>query len=57
MSTPGNPTPVMLMETEQVENSYFGNPYRLHYEQYGLEHLNRNDNSDDIERVVILGYN
>lgn len=40
------------------ENSYFGNPYQLHYEQYGLENLDRNSSSDDgIECVVILGYN
>ena len=58
MYTPENKTPVSAIETVKTENSYFGNPYQLHYEQYGLEKLDRNSSSaDGIERVVILGYN
>jgi|GEM_PF-1931161 len=48
----------LLMDSDPAANSYFGNPYELGYEQYGLEHLNRSQQgSDDIESVVILGYN
>lgn len=48
----------LLMESDPTANSYFGNPYELGYEQYGLEHLDRTQQgSDDIESVVILGYN
>ena len=48
----------LLMESDLTGNSHFGNPYELGYEQYGLEHLDRNQQgSDDIESVVILGYN
>jgi len=48
----------LLMETDTAGNSHFGNPYELGYEQYGLEHLDRNQQGlDDIEFVVILGYN
>jgi len=59
MYTPENRTPVSAMEPVQTGNSFFGNPYQLlHYEQYGLENLDRNSSSADrIERVVILGYN
>lgn len=47
-----------LMESDSTANSYFGNPYELGYEQYGLEHLDRNQQgSDEIESVAILGYN
>ena len=48
----------LLMKSDPTANSYFGNPYELGYEQYGLEHLDRHQQgSDDIESVVILGYN
>ena len=48
----------LLMETDLIGNSHFGNPYQLGYEQYGLEYLDRNQQeSDDIESVAILGYN
>ena len=48
----------LLMESDLTGNSHFGNPYELGYEQYGLEHLDRNQQGpDDIESVVILGYN
>ena len=58
MHTPENRTPIAAVEPVETENSYFGNPYQLHYEQYGLENLDRNSSSTDgIERVVILGYN
>jgi hypothetical protein len=53
-----NDTHRLLMESDLIGNSYFGNPYELGYEQYGLEHMDRNQQaSDDIESVVILGYN
>lgn len=46
------------IDSADSEHSYFGNPYQLDYEQYGLENLDRDiDDADDIERVVILGYN
>ena len=58
MLTPEHRTPVLAIDPVEKENSYFGNPYQLPYEQYGLENLDRNSSSDDeIERVVILGYN
>lgn len=48
----------LIMKSKLTDNSYFGNPYELDYEQYGPEHLDRNQQgSDDIESVVILGYN
>ncbi len=48
----------LLSESDPSGNSYFGNPYALGHEQYGLENLDRNQQgSDDIESVVILGYN
>ena len=41
-----------------TENTYFCDPYRTRLEQYGLEYLDRNPSGDDdVERVVILGYN
>lgn len=41
-----------------TENTYFCDPYHSLLEQYGFEYLDRNQSSDDdIERVVILGYN
>ena len=41
-----------------TENTYFCDPYRSRLEQYGLEYLDRHhDGDDDVERVVILGYN
>ena len=52
-----------LPETEMPGNSYFGNLYMLHSEQYGLEHLDRHNrpaadkDDSDIEAVAILGYN
>jgi len=58
MPAPEYRTPVPVKEPVKTENSYFGNPYQLHYEQYGLENLDRNSSSaDEIQRVVILGYN
>ena len=58
MYTPENGTPDSAIQPVKTEASYFGNPYQLHYEQYGLEYLDRNSSSaDEIERVVILGYN
>jgi hypothetical protein len=58
MHAPENSTPVPVTKPVKTENSYFGNPYQLHYEQYGLENLDRNSsNADEIQRVVILGYN
>ena len=58
MDTPEIKLPVSVAEHDQTEKSYFGNPYQLGYEQYGLEFLDRNTgNTDSIERVVILGYN
>ena len=48
----------LFMEPDPSGNSYFGNPYQLGHEQFGLEHLDRNQQeADDIESVVILGYN
>lgn len=45
-------------ESENAGNGYYGNPYQSGYEQYGLELLDRHgDSEDDIELVVILGYN
>lgn len=58
-----NRTDSRLMESSLTGNSYFGNPYMLAYEQYGLENLDRNrqalieQDSDEVESVVILGYN
>jgi|GEM_PF-1556609 len=58
MQTPETITPSPKIELDQAENSFFGNPYQLRHEQYGLEYLDRNNSSaDEIERVVILGYN
>jgi hypothetical protein len=40
------------------ENSYYGDPRHVDREQHGLEHIERHQNDDeDIEKVVILGYN
>ena len=54
----------LLMEVNLTGNSYFGNPYMLGYEQYGMEHVDRHNNNneigqdaDEVESVVILGYN
>ena len=48
----------LFLESEAGGNAYFGNPYALDYEQHGLEHLDRNQQgTDDVESVVILGYN
>ena len=41
-------------------NSYYGDPRHVEKEQHGLEHIDRDkalDDDDDIEQVVILGYN
>lgn len=58
MHPPEKITPVSAIDTVKTENTYFANPYQLHYEQYGLENLDRNGcSADEIERVVILGYN
>ena len=40
------------------ENSYYGDPRFVKKEQYGLEHIERDKvDENDVERVVILGYN
>jgi len=40
------------------ENSYYGDPRHVDREQHGLEHIMRNQTDDeDVEQVVILGYN
>ena len=45
-------------ESSLAGNGYYGNPYHTAYEQYGFEHIGRvAGNEDDIENVVILGYN
>ena len=47
-----------LAKSDPAGNSYFGNPYSLEHEQFGLEHLDRHaPGPDEIESVVILGYN
>ena len=53
-----NDTRYLHIEPDPSGNAYFGNPYALGHEQHGLEHLDRNpQGSDDVESVVILGYN
>ena len=40
------------------DNSYYGDPRHVDKEQHGLEHIDRDKaDDDDIEQVVILGYN
>ena len=39
------------------DNSYYGDPRHVDKEQYGLEHIDRDKADDDVEQVVILGYN
>jgi len=40
------------------ENSYYGDPRFVNKEQHGLEHIERDKVAEnDVERVVILGYN
>ena len=49
---------LMLRDASSTGDSYFGNPYYLSYEQYGMELFNRaDDDTDEIESVAILGYN
>lgn len=58
MHIPENILLIPATKTDHTENSYFGNPYQLRYEQYGLEYLDRkSESNDEIERVAILGYN
>ena len=48
----------LLMDTDRIGNSYFGNPYSLGYEKFLQEHLDgKKQEADEIESVVILGYN
>jgi hypothetical protein len=43
---------------EAADNSYFGDPRKVAKEQYGLEHIERDNlDEDGVEQVVILGYN
>ena len=43
---------------QSPDNSYYGDPRYVKREQYGLEHIERDQSDDDgVERVVILGYN
>ena len=40
------------------ENSYYGDPRFVDQEQYGLEHIERDqDDEEGTEQVVIKGYN
>jgi hypothetical protein len=40
------------------DNSYYGDPRYVEKEQYGLEHIKRDRaDAEDVEQVVILGYN
>lgn len=40
------------------ENSYYGDPRNVDKEQYGLEHIERDQVGEEgVEQVVILGYN
>lgn len=40
------------------DNSYYGDPRYVEKEQHGLEHIDRKrTDDDDVEQVVILGYN
>ena len=46
------------IESDPSGNAYFGNPYALGYEKFVQEHQDRQQQkADDIESVVILGYN
>jgi len=40
------------------DNSYYGDPRHVDKEQYGLEHIERDQvDEEGVEKVVILGYN
>ncbi|MDH3387840.1 MAG: hypothetical protein OEN02_08025 [Gammaproteobacteria bacterium] len=40
------------------DNSYYGDPRYVDKEQHGLEHIKRDQvDAEDVEQVVILGYN
>ncbi len=40
------------------DNSYYGDPRYVEKEQHGLEHIDRKrTDEDEVEQVVILGYN
>ena len=40
------------------DNSYYGDPRYVEKEQHGLEHIERDQVSEEgVEQVVILGYN
>lgn len=41
-----------------ADNSYYGDPRYVEKEQYGLEHIERDEADEEgVEKVVILGYN
>ena len=43
---------------QSMDNSYYGDPRHVKLEQYGLEHIERDQIGEEgVERVVILGYN
>jgi len=40
------------------DNSYYGDPRYVKLEQYGLEHIDRDQTDEEgVEQVVSLGYN
>lgn len=58
MPTHKDETRYLSIESDPCGNSYFGNPYALGYENFVIEHPDRHrQEADDIESVVILGYN
>ncbi len=57
MQARNNPASETAGLFETAGNAYYGNPYLTQHEQYGLEFVDRSDSDDDIEKVVILGYN
>lgn len=43
---------------ESTDNSYYCDPRHVDKEQHGLEHIERDQVSEEgVEQVVILGYN
>jgi len=43
---------------QSPDNSYYGDPRYVKLEQYGLEHIERDQTDEEgVEQVVILGYN
>lgn len=57
MQAPELPSRHPSPEPANAGDDYFGNPYRTRHEQYGFEYLDRTNSQDEIESVVILGYN